>query len=285
VSDRPFVPSANVNVPQVQEPVADVGSLLTVVKSLKQGLESLGGYRGEMVGRAVTFKDLVGLGLVPPTQFNLPSGTGTSGLATNAQLQAEAATRAADDNTEEAARIAADQTLTNNLAAEAATRAADDDTEEAARIAADSAEAVTRAADDDIEEAARIAADQYLQNQIDQVGGDFKFRNVPDTTSPVVASNIAGTHEVVVMLAGSGSVTITTPTADEIIAEVPFWEIDGIYRIRLCNPTPGNINISGGAGVTITGIPTVTTNRWREYLVRYIGPSAVEFRDIGSGDA
>ena len=88
MSDRPFVPTANKNVPQVQEPVADLGSLLTTVKSLKQGVESLGGYRGEMVSRAVTFTDLVVLGVVPPTTFNKTTGVGTGGFATNVDLQA-----------------------------------------------------------------------------------------------------------------------------------------------------------------------------------------------------
>jgi hypothetical protein len=173
VSDRPFVPTPNKNVPQVQEPVADLGSLLTTVKSLKQGVESLGGYRGEMVGRAVTFNDLVGLGLVPGTTFSSTTGTGTSGVATNTQLQAEAAVRAADDQEEEAARMAADQGLADGIDAEATIRAADDAAETGARAAADTvlqddidAESISRANADAAEAADRIAADTNLQNQI-----------------------------------------------------------------------------------------------------------------------
>lgn len=89
MSDRPYILSVNRNVPPVQAPVADLGSLLTTVNSLKQGVENLGGYRGSLTGRAVTFNDLVGLGLVTPITLNTSSGTVTSGVATNAALKAE----------------------------------------------------------------------------------------------------------------------------------------------------------------------------------------------------
>ena len=75
------------------------------------------------------------------------------------------------------------------------------------------------------------------------------------------------------------------PTANEIISAVPGWEIGGIYRFRLCNPTNGVITISPGTGVTITGLTTTAANKWREWLVRYMAANSVDFRDIGSGDA
>lgn len=190
MSDRPFILTSNKNVPQVQEPVADLGSLLTTVKSLKQGVESLGGYRGELPGRAVTFNDLTGLGLIPPT------------------------------------------------------------------------------------------------SPIDIIGGHFKFISAVAThgsTAPVEA--VAGAHEVVVMLTGAGAATVTLPTADEIITATPFWFIGGIYRLRICNLLPGAITLAPGVGVTITGLAVTNTNTWREYLIRYISPGAVDFRDIGSGNA
>lgn len=54
----------NTNVPAIQEPLADVGSLAQVVKALRQGLQSLAGARGNIIDRAVTFADLVGLRLI-----------------------------------------------------------------------------------------------------------------------------------------------------------------------------------------------------------------------------
>lgn len=54
----------NRNVPQMPQPVADVGSLLYAANAFKQALDSLSGYRGGPLARAVTFQDLVDLGLV-----------------------------------------------------------------------------------------------------------------------------------------------------------------------------------------------------------------------------
>lgn len=86
MSDRPFVLSSNKNVPQVQNPLADLGSLVTTVRSLKEGVESLGGYRGSLPGRAVTFDDLLALGLLTPITGNSATGTVTSGLVTKDEL-------------------------------------------------------------------------------------------------------------------------------------------------------------------------------------------------------
>ena len=215
--------TANKNVPPVQVPVANSNALHVSVSSLKQGMESLGGYRGVMAGRAVTFTDLADLGLVTPITHNTTTGTVTSGVVAGAEL--------------------------------------------------------------DEEVAARIAADADLQNQIDAVGGAFKFTTVPSTDGVFTSDEIAGTHEVIIMMSGSGATALTTPTADEIIAGVPFWEVGGMYRFRICNPTPGTITITPGTGVTITGLTTCPTNKWREWLVRYTAANAVDFRDIGSGDA
>jgi len=181
VSDKAFnVPPANKNVPPINDPVADVYSLVDVTKRLKQGVDSLAGYRGGTQNRAVTFDDLVSIGVLPAHTFNTATGGAGNtpgGFASQADLfgesqarkvadDTEAAARAAADDAEETARIAAD-------AAEAAARTAADtalqdniDDEETARIAADTAEATTRAADDNAEETARIAADANLQNQI-----------------------------------------------------------------------------------------------------------------------
>lgn len=86
MSDRPFVLQQNNNVPHIHQPVADLGSLLTAANSLKQGVESLGGHRGLMQGRAVTFDDLVGLGLLTPITGNTTTGSVVSGVATKDDL-------------------------------------------------------------------------------------------------------------------------------------------------------------------------------------------------------
>lgn len=73
--------------------MADVGSLAYSVRALKQGVDSLAGYRGNPLDRAVTFDDLVNLGLASSTGGNSVG----SGSASSAALAAEAAARTAGD--------------------------------------------------------------------------------------------------------------------------------------------------------------------------------------------
>jgi hypothetical protein len=175
VSDAVFnTPGANPNVPQIADPVADVGALVNSVSSLKQGVDSLAGHRGGAKQRAVTFNDLVALGFIPAT--NTASGgpgNNPTGFATNAALNSEAKTRADDDDAEEAARIVADADEATTRAAADGVLANDINAEEAVRIAADTAlqndidnESIARANADAAEATDRAAADTNLQNQI-----------------------------------------------------------------------------------------------------------------------
>ena len=59
----PKIPESNNNVPQTPNPIPDITSLAHVVIALKQGLDSLGGHRGGLLDRAVTFGDLVNIGI------------------------------------------------------------------------------------------------------------------------------------------------------------------------------------------------------------------------------
>lgn len=68
-------PLPNSNIPQIPQPIADLGSLVHVAQSLKQGVDALAGNRGNTLIRAVTFNDLIDLGLI--TVFN------AAGLAVN----------------------------------------------------------------------------------------------------------------------------------------------------------------------------------------------------------
>jgi hypothetical protein len=69
---------ANPNVPHINQPTLDVQSIASVVTQLRQGVESLGGHRGQSFDRAATLQDLIDLGLVTADQvtaalMNTPS--------------------------------------------------------------------------------------------------------------------------------------------------------------------------------------------------------------------
>lgn len=111
-------PAPNSNVPQIPQPLADVGALVSVAQQLKQGVDSLAGHRGNVLDRAVTFNDLINLGLVA-------TGGATSAASSPTDLKMEAAARIAGDDglgsriTAETARAeAAETALSAEIAAE-----------------------------------------------------------------------------------------------------------------------------------------------------------------------
>lgn len=54
----------NNNVPPINNPIADLNALVVTVGQMQQGVQSLGGTRGDPMNRACTLNDLVKLGLV-----------------------------------------------------------------------------------------------------------------------------------------------------------------------------------------------------------------------------
>lgn len=60
----------NPRIPTMNRPLANVEALVTVCEQLRQGMESLGGTRGNPLDRAVTFNDLIALGLVTQVDIN-----------------------------------------------------------------------------------------------------------------------------------------------------------------------------------------------------------------------
>jgi hypothetical protein len=60
----------NPHIPHMARPLARVEALVTVTEQLRQGMESLAGDRGDSLDRAVTFNDLLKLGLITQVQAN-----------------------------------------------------------------------------------------------------------------------------------------------------------------------------------------------------------------------
>lgn len=72
-------PAPNPNTPQSPTPQANVGALAFCVQQLKQAVDSLCGFRGKPTNRAVTFDDLVNLGIASTTVVQSNNGTVSSG--------------------------------------------------------------------------------------------------------------------------------------------------------------------------------------------------------------
>lgn len=86
-------PKPNPNVPQIPQPQAEPGALAYVAQALKQGMDSLGGNRGKPTDRAVTFNDLITLGLFDASTLN--AGTIAVGAIGAGQLAGNPRTIAA----------------------------------------------------------------------------------------------------------------------------------------------------------------------------------------------
>lgn len=54
--------------PAIPEPVSDINSVRTATASLKEGFEILTGIRGSKLSKAITYQDLLDLGLINITQ-------------------------------------------------------------------------------------------------------------------------------------------------------------------------------------------------------------------------
>lgn len=66
----------NTNVPAISHPMPDLNSLTNTVLSLKEGVESLSGQHGSSLNRAVTFADLIALGVLKVYNGQVTAGAG-----------------------------------------------------------------------------------------------------------------------------------------------------------------------------------------------------------------
>lgn len=78
-------PGINPGVPQTPAVQADLQALTEVCRRFKQGLDSLAGYAGDILGRAVTYNDIINLGLVSTATVTAQGG-GHVDFATNSAL-------------------------------------------------------------------------------------------------------------------------------------------------------------------------------------------------------
>ena len=64
MSNTNVVLTPNPTVVQIPTPLANVGALVVAVQALKRDVDSLSGNTGALIDRAVTFQDLINLGLI-----------------------------------------------------------------------------------------------------------------------------------------------------------------------------------------------------------------------------
>ena len=97
----------------------------------------------------------------------------------------------------------------------------------------------------------------------------------------ITAAGIAGS---VTNRTGSTSAfTDTTDTADNIIAAQPNVHIGDSWEYTYNNNTVAPATLTGGTGVTVSGITTVGAGKSARYLVTYTAASTITMVGIGAG--
>jgi len=99
----------------------------------------------------------------------------------------------------------------------------------------------------------------------------------------ITAAGIAGGVTQRTGTQSAASFTDTTDTADNIIAALPNANIGQSFIYTYRNNTDGTITITGGTGVTVSGLTIVSKNTWVEYLVTYTAASTITMVGTESG--
>jgi len=121
----------------------------------------------------------------------------------------------------------------------------------------------------------------------------FQYTVTAAASGAILPAAVTGSQENVLL--SSGATALTTPTAANMYATLlaalaaqgsgPFANVPSTfsYRVRVINTNAGTLTLTAGTGVTITGLATIATNTWREYVVTPGGNNTCTFQSIGTG--
>ena len=99
-------------------------------------------------------------------------------------------------------------------------------------------------------------------------------------TSTAVAGNMEGAYEVALTASGQAAVSLTTRTADQIIAGIPGAQVGETWRFRVINNNSDTLTLVKGTGVTLTGTATIAKTATGEFVGSYDAASAVSFTRV-----
>jgi len=101
---------------------------------------------------------------------------------------------------------------------------------------------------------------------------------------PLVASagDMTGADAVYATYSGVNASTLTTRTAAQLIADSGYG-VGATWTVRVMNTAAGNLTLTAGAGVTVTGKSVIATNTWVDYVVTITSATAVTFQSVGTG--
>lgn len=105
------------------------------------------------------------------------------------------------------------------------------------------------------------------------------------TTSTVFAAGeLTGASFVIYNNTKSSPGSVATRTAAEMFLDDPYARVGGSYILRIINNQgTGDLTITAGTGVTLTGSGVSATNKFRDYLVTYTSTTTLTIQSIGVG--
>lgn len=115
--------------------------------------------------------------------------------------------------------------------------------------------------------------------------------NAATTAATVTAAQIAGGGNLHVMdMTGTlaGSAALTTPTAAQIIAVLPNFQVGDSYILRVINRTAATQawTLTGGSNVTVNGTATIAAAAWADWIVtlnQTLATPTVVITSVGRG--
>lgn len=132
-----------------------------------------------------------------------------------------------------------------------------------------------------------VAAALGVKGEINTGGdtglGGASFSSISSGNGTMAAGAMEGAG--FVTLATSGATALTTRTAAQIFAGVPFAAVGTSWIFRVYNTNGGTLTLTGGTGVTITGTATIATNVTRDYCVTINSATTLTMQNIGAGAA
>jgi hypothetical protein len=101
---------------------------------------------------------------------------------------------------------------------------------------------------------------------------------------PLVASagDLTGANRVYAQYSGVNGSTLTTRTAAQMIADGGYG-VGATWVVRVINTAAGNLTLTAGSGVTVTGKTVIATNTYVDYVVTVTGAATITFQSVGSG--
>ena len=102
-------------------------------------------------------------------------------------------------------------------------------------------------------------------------------------STAMTAAQVAGAATTVFDNTGTTPGNLQMPTAANLIAAVPGWQIGQAYELRIRNDS-GSANtatITTNTGITLTGTMTIAQNVTRYFIVTYTAAGAVTVQSVG----